>query len=45
MTCVCAVPSDSELLGSMATRLAMVERELLAAKKEIVEKVAPSSSP
>ena len=32
-------PSDAELLGSMATRLAVVERELLASKREIVMKV------
>ena len=31
-------PSDSELLGSMATRLALVEQELLVAKQEVVEK-------
>ena len=31
-------PSDSELLGTMATRLALVERELLATKREVVEK-------
>ena len=31
-------PSDSELLGTMATRLALVESELLAAKRELVEK-------
>lgn len=33
-----ATPSDSELLGSMASRLALVERELLAAKREVIEK-------
>ena len=33
-----AAPSDSELLGTMATRLALVEGELLAAKREVVEK-------
>ena len=33
------VPTDADLLGSMATRLAMVERELLAAKREITLKV------
>ena len=38
---ICVVPSDSELLGSMSTRLATVEQELLAAKREIVEKVPP----
>ena len=32
------IPTDSELLGSMAARLALVERELLAAKKEVIEK-------
>lgn len=32
-------PSDMDLLGSMATRLTQVERELLAAKREIVNKV------
>ena len=32
------VPTNSELLGSMASRLALVERELLAAKKEIINK-------
>ena len=32
------VPTDSELLGSMASRLALVERELLAAKREVIEK-------
>jgi len=31
-------PSDSELLGSMATRLALVEQELLVAKREVIEK-------
>ena len=42
-------PSDAELLGSMAVRLAQVEKELLAAMAEIVEKVTlrpcPSFSP
>lgn len=33
-------PSDMDLLGSMATRLSQVERELLSAKREIVEKVS-----
>ena len=33
------VPKDSDLVTSMATRLATVERELLAAKREIIEKV------
>ena len=32
------VPTDSDLLGSMASRLALVERELLAAKREVIEK-------
>ena len=32
------VPTDSELLGSMASRLALVERELLASKREVIEK-------
>lgn len=32
------VPTDSELLGSMASRLALVERELLAAKREVIER-------
>ena len=32
------VATDSELLGSMASRLALVERELLAAKREVIEK-------
>ena len=32
------VPTDSELLGSMASRLALVERELLAAKREVIDK-------
>ena len=32
-------PSDMDLLGSMATRLSQVERELLGSKREIVEKV------
>jgi hypothetical protein len=32
------IPTDSELLGSMASRLALVERELLAAKREVIEK-------
>lgn len=32
------VPSDSQLLGSMASRLAQVERELLVAKRETIEK-------
>lgn len=36
--CDAGAPSDSELLGSMAARLALVERELLAAKREIIEK-------
>ena len=31
-------PTDFDLLGSMASRLALVERELLAAKREVVEK-------
>ena len=34
-----AAPSDAELLGSMATRLALAERELLASKREIIMKV------
>ncbi len=34
-----AAPSDAELLASMASRLALVERALLAAKRETVEKV------
>ena len=33
------IPSDESLLSSMAARLAMVERELLAAKRKIIEKV------
>ena len=33
------VPKDADLVTSMATRLATVERELLAAKREIIEKV------
>lgn len=33
-------PTDSELLGSMAARLALVERELLATKREIIQKEA-----
>lgn len=32
------VPMDSELLSSMVSRLALVERELLAAKREVLEK-------
>ena len=32
-------PKDADLVTSMATRLATVERELLAAKREIIEKV------
>ena len=31
-------PSDSDLLGSMASRLALVERELLASKREVIVK-------
>lgn len=34
-----SIPDDNSLLSSMAARLAMVERELLAAKREIIEKV------
>ena len=33
------VPKDADLVTSMATRLTVVERELLAAKREIIEKV------
>lgn len=33
------VPTDTDLVSSMATRLATVERELLATKREIIEKV------
>ena len=33
-----SVASDADLVSSMAGRLAMVERELLAAKREIIEK-------
>lgn len=33
------VPTDSDLVSSMAIRLANVEKDLLAAKKEIIEKV------
>ncbi|XP_003384072.1 PREDICTED: UBX domain-containing protein 11-like isoform X2 [Amphimedon queenslandica] len=32
------VPTDNDLVSSMATRLANVEKDLLAAKKEIIEK-------
>ena len=32
------VPSDSQLLGSMASRLAQVERDLLVAKREIIDR-------
>lgn len=32
-------PKDADLVTSMATRLSTVERELLAAKREIIEKV------
>lgn len=32
-------PTDSDLVSSMAARLAVIEKELLAAKREIVEKV------
>ena len=32
-------PSDGDLVASMATRLAQVERELLAARREILDKV------
>lgn len=31
-------PSDSDLVGTMASRLALVERELLASKREIIVK-------
>ena len=33
------VPTDNDLVSSMATRLANVEKDLLAAKREIIEKV------
>ena len=39
--CVCppsAMNGDSDLIASMAGRLTMVERELLAAKREVLEK-------
>ena len=38
------VPTDTDLVSSMATRLATVERELLATKREIIEKVKTDSS-
>ena len=37
-------PGDVDLVASMASRLAVVERELLSAKREIVEKVASLSA-
>lgn len=38
-------PRDADLVASMASRLAVVERELLSAKREIVEKVVESFLP
>ena len=35
-------PSDSDLVASMASRLAQAERELLAARREMLEKVESS---
>lgn len=34
-----SVPQDTDLVASMATRLTVVEKELLAAKREIIDKV------
>ncbi len=34
-----SIPNDNCLLTSMATRLLMIERELLSSKREIIEKV------
>ena len=40
---VAMAPSDGQLLGSMAARLALVERDLLTAKGEIVQKASLSA--
>ena len=40
-----SVPSDTDLVSSMALRLTTVERELLAARRELIEKVCLSLSP
>lgn len=38
LSCRLLAVADADLVSSMAGRLAMVERELLAAKREIIEK-------